>query len=104
MRKALHGDRVLASVTGVDHRGRREGAIVEVLERRMTRVVGRYSERAGIGIVIPDDRRVLHELLIPPMRATARKRRPAGGLRDHRPRPSAAARRSARCWWCSATS
>lgn len=66
MRKALHGDRVLASVTNVDHRGRREGAIVEVLQRRLTRIVGRYGERAGIGTVVPDDRRVLVELLIPP--------------------------------------
>jgi ribonuclease R len=66
LRKALHGDRVLASVTGVDHRGRRQGAIVEVLERRMTRITGRYSERAGIGTVVPDDRRVQTELLIPP--------------------------------------
>ena len=66
MRKALHGDRVLASVTGVDHRGRRQGSIVEVLERRMTRITGRYVERAGIGMVTPDDRRVLTELLIPP--------------------------------------
>jgi ribonuclease R len=66
LRKALHGDRVLASVTGVDQRGRRQGAIVEVLERRMTRITGRYSERAGIGSVTPDDRRVQTELLIPP--------------------------------------
>jgi ribonuclease R len=65
MRKALHGDRVLASVTNIDHRGRREGAIVEVLERRIKRIVGRYSERAGIGMVVPDDRRLLTELLIP---------------------------------------
>ena len=34
MRKVLHGDRVLASVVNVDRRGRREGVIVEVLERR----------------------------------------------------------------------
>src|SRR5699024_4693855 len=34
MRKVLHGDRVLASVIGMDRRGRRKGAIVEVLERR----------------------------------------------------------------------
>jgi len=74
MRKVLHGDRVLASVTNVDHRGRREGAIVEVLERRLTRIVGRYAERAGIGTVVPDDRRILIELLIP---ADAR-----GGARD----------------------
>ena len=66
MRKALHGDRVLGSVTNVDAKGRREGAIVEVLERRLTRVVGRYSERAGIGTVTPDDRRITNELLIPP--------------------------------------
>jgi ribonuclease R len=65
MRKVLHGDRALASVTNVDHRGRREGAIVEVLERRLTRIVGRYAERAGIGTVVPDDRRILIELLIP---------------------------------------
>src|SRR4249920_1169521 len=66
MRKALHGDRVLGSVTNVDQKGRREGAIVEVLERRLTRIVGRYSERAGIGTVVPDDRRITNELLIPP--------------------------------------
>ena len=66
MRKALHGDRVLASVTSIDRRGRREGAIVEVLEHRLTRLTGRYSERSRIGMVVPDDRRVLTEVLIPP--------------------------------------
>src|SRR5690606_29875322 len=66
MRKALHGDRVLASITGVDRRGRREGAIVRVLEHRLTRLTGRYEERSRIGMVVPDDRRVLTEVLIPP--------------------------------------
>ena len=66
MRKVMHGDRVLVSVTGMDRRGRREGAIVEVLERRLTRILGRYEERGGIGYVLPDDRRVLHDVLIPP--------------------------------------
>ena len=64
--KALRGDRVLASVTSIDRRGRREGAIVEVLEHRLTRLTGRYSERSRIGMVVPDDRRVLTEVLIPP--------------------------------------
>ncbi|MFN9967217.1 MAG: ribonuclease R family protein, partial [Lysobacteraceae bacterium] len=67
MRKVMHGDRVLGSVTGIDRRGRREGAIVEVLERRLTRVMGRFEERAGIGYVVPDDRRILAEVLIPPL-------------------------------------
>lgn len=67
LKKALHGDRVLASVTGIDGRGRREAAIVEVLERKLTRVMGRYEERAGIGFVVPDDRRILAEVMIPPL-------------------------------------
>ncbi|GIX38929.1 MAG: ribonuclease R [Silanimonas sp.] len=67
LRKAMHGDRVLGSITGVDRRGRREGVIVEVLERRLTRVIGRFEERAGIGYVVPDDRRILSEVLIPPL-------------------------------------
>ncbi|HZV23798.1 MAG TPA: RNB domain-containing ribonuclease, partial [Luteimonas sp.] len=66
MRKAMHGDRVLASVTGVDRRGRREGAIVEVLERRLNRLIGRYTVEAGIGYVVPDDRRIQRNVLVPP--------------------------------------
>ena len=65
MRKVTHGDRVLASVTGVDQRGRREGTIVEVLERRLTRLIGRYTEEAGIGYVVPDDKRVQRNVMIP---------------------------------------
>ena len=64
LRKAMHGDRVLASVTGIDRRGRREGAIVEVLERRRTRILGRYAQRGSIGYVVPDDRRLLQDVLI----------------------------------------
>ena len=104
LRKALHGDRVLASVTGVDQRGRRQGAIVEVLERRMTRITGRYTERAGIGSVTPDDRRVQTELLIPP---DARNGALDGQLVVCEMRVAARARRtrrSAGCWWCWATS
>mgnify|MGYP001254717502 CR=1 FL=1 len=44
MRKVLHGDRVLATVSRVDHRGRREGRIVEVLEHHNREVVGRFIE------------------------------------------------------------
>ena len=69
MRQVLHGDRVLASVTGMDRRGRREGAIVEVLERGVSRLVGRYSHSDGVGRVIPDDRRIHQDVLIPPGQA-----------------------------------
>ena len=48
MRKVMHGDKVLARVTGIDHRGRREGSIARVLERGMTRLIGRFSVEMGI--------------------------------------------------------
>jgi ribonuclease R len=66
MRKVLHGDRVLASIVGVDHRGRKQGAIVEVLERRASRLVGRVVTENGIVVVAPDDRRLHQDVLIPP--------------------------------------
>ncbi|HVU82409.1 MAG TPA: ribonuclease R, partial [Rhodanobacteraceae bacterium] len=55
MRQVLHGDRVLASVVGVDRRGRQQGAIREVLERRAPRLVGRVVEEHGVVVVDPDD-------------------------------------------------
>ncbi len=64
MRTVLHGDRVLASVVGLDRRGRRQGAVVEVLERRVSRIVGRVSIEDGVVLVIPDDRRICQNLLV----------------------------------------
>ncbi|MDR2871371.1 MAG: ribonuclease R [Xanthomonadaceae bacterium] len=66
MRKVMHGDRVLANVTGIDRRGRREGSIARVLERRVTRLVGRFNTDRGIAFVVPDDRRLQHDVQIPP--------------------------------------
>src|SRR5579875_677966 len=66
MRQVLHGDRVLASVVGVDRRGRQQGAIREVLERRPARLVGRVVEERGVTVVDPDDRRLHQDVLIPP--------------------------------------
>ena len=66
MRKVMHGDRVMACVTGIDRAGRREGSIVEVLERRLSRLIGRFSVENGIGYLVPDDKRVQRNVLIPP--------------------------------------
>ncbi|WP_425492459.1 ribonuclease R [Lysobacter changpingensis] len=66
MRKAMHGDRVLARVTGVDRRGRREGAVLRVLERRLNRLIGRFCLEAGISYVVPDDRRIQRNVQVPP--------------------------------------
>jgi ribonuclease R len=69
MRQVLHGDRVLVSVVGLDRRGRREGAIVEVLARRSPRLVGRYQDQGGFGLVVPDEKRLHQDVLIPAGRA-----------------------------------
>jgi ribonuclease R len=53
-------------VVGVDRRGRRQGAIVEVLERRSSRLVGRVVIEDGLTLVSPDDRRVHQDILIRP--------------------------------------
>jgi ribonuclease R len=66
MRQVFHGDRVVACVTGVDARGRREGAIIEVLERRNHSVVGRFFLENLLGIVIPEDKRITQEIMVSP--------------------------------------
>ncbi len=65
MRLALHGDRVLARVLGVDRKGRPEGTLVEVLERANKEVVGRYVKEGGLGFVVPDNKRIHQDILIP---------------------------------------
>ncbi|PPJ44231.1 ribonuclease R [Pseudoxanthomonas sp. KAs_5_3] len=65
MRKVMHGDRALANVTGIDRRGRREGSIARVLERGVTRLIGRFGFEVGIAYVAPDDKRIQRNVQIP---------------------------------------
>jgi ribonuclease R len=65
MTRVFHGDRVMVRVTGLDRRGRREGVIVEVLERAHTRVVGRLHEEHGVCYLVPEDRRLTQDILVP---------------------------------------
>jgi ribonuclease R len=66
MRQLIHRDRVLAHVSGIDRRGRREGAVVEILERNTHQVVGRFFKESGVGFVVPDNKRITHDVVIPP--------------------------------------
>ncbi|QTF07227.1 ribonuclease R [Brenneria izadpanahii] len=65
MKRAIHGDVVLAQPLGADRKGRREGRIVRVLEPRTGQIVGRYFVDAGVGFVVPDDSRLSFDILIP---------------------------------------
>jgi ribonuclease R len=66
MHKVLHGDVVLARVTGVDRRGRLEGSIVDVLERVNNKVVGRLFIESGVAFVIAENKRISQDILIQP--------------------------------------
>ena len=65
MHKVFHGDRVMLRETGLDRRGRREGAIVEVLERGVTKLVGRLHSDHGILFVEAENRRISQDILVP---------------------------------------
>ncbi|NGM88088.1 ribonuclease R [Parapusillimonas sp. SGNA-6] len=64
MLKVLHGDRVLAKPDG-EYRGKPEATIVEVIERRTNKLVGRFLKERGVYIVVPEDQRIKHDILIP---------------------------------------
>ncbi|QEP43471.1 ribonuclease R [Ectothiorhodospiraceae bacterium BW-2] len=65
MHRCFHDDRVLVHITGVDERGRREAAIIEVLEHAHHTIAGRYFEEDGVGFFEADNRRVNQDILIP---------------------------------------
>jgi ribonuclease R len=69
MREVMHGDRAAARVSGRDQRGRPQGAIVEVLERARRRIVGRLHAEHGVLFLVPEDRRIAHDILVPPAEA-----------------------------------
>ena len=81
MEDALHEDRVVARIVRKKypptrhHRGRRgraveekerlEGAIVRVLERKRSNIVGRFYAHARFPYVVPLDTRLMHDIRIP---------------------------------------
>lgn len=65
MSQVLHGDRVMVRMSGLDRRGRPEGKLVEVLERRTQKLVGRVIRSSGVTIVAAEDKRINLDILIP---------------------------------------
>ncbi len=65
MRSLMHHDRVVVRVAGIDRRGRREASLVDVLERNTRQVVGRLLKEHGVTYVVPDNKKIPQEVLIP---------------------------------------
>ena len=64
MRSLFDGDRVAIRVVGLDRRGRAEGELVDVLDRGTREVAGQFIRERGIGIVVPDNAKLSHRILI----------------------------------------
>ncbi|MGZ5049944.1 MAG: ribonuclease R [Methylobacter sp.] len=64
MNPLLHNDRALCRVAGIDRKGRREGAVVEILQRNTHQVVGRLYKEDGFTYVVPDNTNISQNILI----------------------------------------
>lgn len=65
MHKVFHGDTVIASVIGLDRRGRREGTIVEVVAHNNDQILGRLHFEQGFAWVQPNNNRIAQDIFIP---------------------------------------
>lgn len=65
MSKVFNNDRVMVQVSGVDRRGRKEGIIIEILERANSILVGRVMQSHGVTIVSAEDKRISQDIIIP---------------------------------------
>lgn len=65
MHRLLNRDRVVVRLTGDDEDGRPTGELVEIIEHANQEIAGRYHEESGIGFVIPNNKRLHQDLIIP---------------------------------------
>ncbi len=55
---ALHNDLVVAEVTGRREKGKLEGRILKILERKLETIVGEFYLENGVGYIIPDEEKL----------------------------------------------
>ncbi|AJE03413.1 ribonuclease R [Geobacter pickeringii] len=65
LRGNMHGDLVEVRVELVKGGGKKEGRIVRTIERGVKKIVGRFEALKGGGVLIPDETRISHEIVIP---------------------------------------
>ena len=66
MRGLMHGDIVTVRPAGIDRRGRREGQVLDIIERANTHVVGRFYVERGVAIMEAEDKRLSQPILLEP--------------------------------------
>ena len=65
MRSVLHRDRVRVRVLRLDRKGRPEGRVLDIIERRKAPIIGRLLHEGGHWLVAPEDSRYGQDILIP---------------------------------------
>ncbi|MRH77566.1 ribonuclease R [Spiribacter sp. C176] len=65
MRRLLNGDRVVVRLTGEDEQGRTSSELVEIIEHANKTIAGRFFEESGIGFVVPNNKRLHQDVIIP---------------------------------------
>lgn len=62
---AMNNDRVLVQITRDDVNGKkREGEVIEILERANTKIIGVYEDSRNFGFVVPEDTRLNQDIFI----------------------------------------
>ena len=65
-RGVMNGDIVTVRPLGLDRRGRREGQILDIIERAQTSIVGRFYLERGIAVLDPEDKRLTQNVILEP--------------------------------------
>ena len=65
MHAVMHGDRLRVRVVRFDKRGRPEGRVLEILERKKKPIIGRLLLESGVWLAAPEDKRYGQDILIP---------------------------------------
>ncbi len=65
MRAVLHRDRIRVRVVRLDRKGRPEGRVLEIIERKKSPIIGRLLHEGGVWLVAPEDKRYGQDILIP---------------------------------------
>ena len=62
---AMNGDRVLVQITREDKNGKkREGEVIQILERANTKIIGVYEDSKNFGFVVAEDTRINQDIFI----------------------------------------
>ena len=65
MHAVMHGDRLRARIVRYDKRGRPEGRVLEILDRKKRPIIGRLLLESGVWLVAPEDKRYGQDILVP---------------------------------------